>query len=637
MKRKIAVYANGWSNEIAYAATEGIMQCAQERGVDVFEFISHATWGSGPEINAGEDHIFDLGVIEDFDGLIVLSNILNSPESYVRYLCRRAAEAGVPTVSVGIPVEGVCNMITDNEAGMRELVTHLMEKHGVKRMVFAGGNEMHPDCQERLKVLKKVAQEHNCPMDSEDIYFGDWSFLWAQNLAEELCKSSRGLPDAIICANDDTALAIIGKLQKKGYAVPRDVIVTGFDCIQAGQDFYPALTTVKQDYHQTGYRACQWVYDTVDGKNPPQTVVIPSQFVMGESCCSDIAKYDTNRRRIGQDAYTNTMRTILLEQCEGAIEGQILRAKDVADLRGSLAWHYTCNHTFEGDSIYMVVENDYFNSVKQKRLQIKTINYEEEMTVIVAQRGGESLPILTVDHHELIPGYRKEEKNHLYLFMPLHLNQYAYGYIVFVDNMRFVLERKAAAYAGRIQLSLDRFRSNLYVDLINRELMEISQTDSLTGLGNRFSYNQRAIPMFENNKASGIGTVVMFVDINFMKHINDRFGHLQGDLALRIVADIIRQSIPSDWLAIRYGGDEFLIVGDEKSDISPAGVQETICIAADGARDKMGLPYDVSISCGFVVADTSDEKGLSDYIKDADERMYRMKQEIHRLHEENKR
>ena len=53
----------------------------------------------------------------------------------------------------------------------------------------------------------------------------------------------------------------------------------------------------------------------------------------------------------------------------------------------------------------------------------------------------------------------------------------------------------------------------------------------------------------------------MFIDINRMKLINDYYGHLQGDIAIKVVADVIKKCISENWLPIRFGGDEFLVVG----------------------------------------------------------------------------
>ena len=74
-------------------------------------------------------------------------------------------------------------MKLDNITSLRELVLHLIRECGVKRMAFAGGNQEHADCKERLRVIREVAEENGLQVRDQDIYFGDWSFQQGQKTA----------------------------------------------------------------------------------------------------------------------------------------------------------------------------------------------------------------------------------------------------------------------------------------------------------------------------------------------------------------------------------------------------------------------------------------------------------------------
>ncbi len=67
--------------------------------------------------------------------------------------------------------------------------------------------------------------------------------------------------------------------------------------------------------------------------------------------------------------------------------------------------------------------------------------------------------------------------------------------------------------------------------------------------------------------------MIMFVDADHLKYINDNFGHDMGNFAISSIATVIRQNIPADAIAMRYGGDEFVIMVPDYSDLQ-AGVLE---------------------------------------------------------------
>ena len=230
MKKKIAVYANGFSMDSLREALEGIKVYAEKKDFDVFVFLSFASYSDEHGINQGELNIYKLGLMDGFDGAIVFSTHLNSPAAAVE-ICNRAKENGVPVVSVGMQIEGVPCVSVTNEEGMRDLVTHLVEEHGVKRIVYLGGTADHVDNLARLETTKQVLKEHGLELAEKDIVYGDWGNNKARELVHKLDESEEGLPDAIVAANDIMALAAATELIEMGKSLPDDVIVTGFDNI----------------------------------------------------------------------------------------------------------------------------------------------------------------------------------------------------------------------------------------------------------------------------------------------------------------------------------------------------------------------------------------------------------------------
>ena len=110
---------------------------------------------------------------------------------------------------------------------------------------------------------------------------------------------------------------------------------------------------------------------------------------------------------------------------------------------------------------------------------------------------------------------------------------------------------------------------------MNEKLKYIAETDELTGLYNR-RRTQEGIRGALRDTESGVSLIM--VDVDHFKRINDSFGHDVGDLVLKGVADILKESageLPKA-MAGRWGGEEFFLVLPERSLQEAAGIAETV-------------------------------------------------------------
>jgi len=95
------------------------------------------------------------------------------------------------------------------------------------------------------------------------------------------------------------------------------------------------------------------------------------------------------------------------------------------------------------------------------------------------------------------------------------------------------------------------------------KLLYQSEHDELTGLYNKRSLNRYLEDVFEDCKLNEKELGILFLDIDYFKQLNDRYGHGKGDEGICAVADTLKRIFPEDYVA-RYGGDEFLVVMPER-------------------------------------------------------------------------
>jgi diguanylate cyclase (GGDEF)-like protein len=150
----------------------------------------------------------------------------------------------------------------------------------------------------------------------------------------------------------------------------------------------------------------------------------------------------------------------------------------------------------------------------------------------------------------------------------------------------------------------------LYVHRID----ELSVTDELTGLGNYRAFVTHSVEQSERTARFGEVFSLLFFDIDDFKKYNDTYSHLDGNLALQSIADILRHSIRSVDSAYRYGGEEFVILMPEASPTDARKAAERIraSVERNSARDHRHFRTVVTLSGGVASFEerVSDPKNL---------------------------
>src|SRR5690625_4966928 len=89
----------------------------------------------------------------------------------------------------------------------------------------------------------------------------------------------------------------------------------------------------------------------------------------------------------------------------------------------------------------------------------------------------------------------------------------------------------------------------------NERLKQLASVDSLTGIYNRYSFNEFIEKAFQNATENGTSLALLMLDLDEFKKYNDYYGHTSGDRLLKKVAMIIESQLPEDSFFARYGGD----------------------------------------------------------------------------------
>lgn len=629
MKKRIAVFANGWSNEYLELVLEGVKNRAAEDNIDLFVFLNYSSGSESDPGNVGESMIFNLPDISDFDGVLLMGNTINMP--YEREQLReQILKYKIPAISLEYEMEGIPYIGTDTYQGIYKLMLHVLETHHAHNFIFMSGPKNNQESENRKKAVEAALETAGLVLREENIIEADWSYFVAYDKTIQYVENHDKLPDAIVCANDEMAIAVCAALDYMDVRVPDDVIVTGCDYLKKGQEFYPILSTVEREWDKLGYKGMNLLLEKMNGNEIAMSMVLQSTPVIGESCGCNVSLVKADERLHSIISNYRGQREDTVNEWQLRYIDELFSKKNsVEGLKESMNKTFQDNHAFEGEDFMLCIVDRYFEE-KESQEELKLGELTDRMDVYVNLVGGRAVPTEKFLTKNLLPYYDGNTKEtQVYLFIPLNTKEESVGYIVQKNNLKRVYEQSIYVWLRRVSQDLERVKQNIRLEELNKKLKEVSITDALTGLRNRTGFDVLALPYLLDCQKEGKYSAIVFADVNQMKMINDKYGHLQGDLALCTVAEAIKKTLPKKWIAVRYGGDEFIMAGECRNAEEAEEITENLRKELDALKEKRKLIFNLSVSTGAVVMYPEENNNLEEYLRRADEAMYVAKQQFH--------
>ena len=155
----------------------------------------------------------------------------------------------------------------------------------------------------------------------------------------------------------------------------------------------------------------------------------------------------------------------------------------------------------------------------------------------------------------------------------------------------------------------------------NKKLQSLATMDGLTGVMNHRALMEFLTVNMKRNSVIGSPSSVVLLDVDNFKQLNDHYGHIAGDDALRTLAAVLRQSCPKDAGVGRYGGEEFMLVLPGASESAAVTVAEELRRRIQMAKTS-SRPVTVSIGVATVYSMSKSEQTLID---EADKALYHSK------------
>ena len=301
-----------------------------------------------------------------------------------------------------------------------------------------------------------------------------------------------------------------------------------------------------------------------------------------------------------------------------------------ASMISNLEWlgiKNACIYTFKEPVTHL--PGEYFKAPDEIYLKAVLRNGKVETIPAIVQK----TPLASLFRRSL----QGTEGETTFMCAPLFSNEIIYGLVfcnlteqVFLNGEFLINQMSSAAKMITLLKANEKIQQELEDNLLvmkenNVALDNLSKLDSLTGIWNRRGFDIEGERLIRQAQEKGQHVLAIYVDMNNLKIINDRYGHEEGDFSIKLISAILSERMKNQGIAGRIGGDEFacLTITEEADD--GRNLIEDIYRDFHSFNRGSGKVYNITVSAGAVNLAADKVTSLQEMLTQADEKLYEVK------------
>ncbi|MCQ2417404.1 MAG: EAL domain-containing protein [Oscillospiraceae bacterium] len=579
---------------------------AESRGYAVMVF--NASLESGKVHQANCSSVFQLIPFAAVDLIVCMPDAIND-EAVLQSIMEQAKVHRIPVMAYDGVIDGVSSVCSQNQTAAASLMTHVFQKHGCHRVNLLTGSR-GDYCSEKLVMsYRSILQQYHIDFEDERVGYGSDSEAAVQAAVRQFLKYDT--PEAILCGDNAAAYSVCSVLRRNGLRVPEDIIVIGLQGAAAEQYCSPDLTSCQVDVRQMGSAAVDMAELIADGGNADDCVEIQPLLHISESCgcCA------TEQKDQSDIVFALHRKVQMLMEQESSVYGflePIMHQKQptAIDFQNAFAGYLPKRSC-------LCLRDNLSPDLKPEKLM--QFSDENELMSVLTNNGKER-QFSIVQRAKLIPDLENilDAGNTIFV-NAVFLQNEIYGYYVYYGNQ---LEEEFFRLPGFLHTISAVMATSLITTRLrnlNEKLVAARIRDPLTGMLNIQGILKVLSDRLQAEKHDGERLIVVVIGLNRLHQINSIFGREEGDQALLSLAGAINDSIDSDAVSGRVGGDEFLIAFFS-STVRMNTAEALISVLKKrlmSYNQVSGKSYSLDISIGKVQGTINGHIGLESLIQEA--------------------
>jgi signal transduction histidine kinase/DNA-binding LacI/PurR family transcriptional regulator/CheY-like chemotaxis protein len=384
-------------------------------GYNVVVFCNFGAYDdTNPEYAVGECSIVDLPDLDMYDGVILLEDTFDVPGMFEHLEKNLNEHPDIPIVSVRKYLPQYYNVLFDESTALDGILDHILGFHKFRKVYYVSGTPGRRDAEERLGNYKRKMEQYGCPYEEDWIFHGNfWTDRGVQT-ADWI--EEQGMPEAVVCANDYMAIALMEELENRGYTIPRDVVITGFDDIDKASLNSVSLSTVNVSPRLFAKRTIEVMDRLLHRKKTNNISYITTELVVRDSC--GCKKRDNDELLdMSKNMYFQYENSMIYNERNSYFSRAAQNKKDLDSVMSTGAYYSNMIEAFE--DIYFVF-NENGESAGYSDQVIYKYHIDKNQVLSITDE--------KFDTKELFPFEKNNTPQRLYV-VPLHHEEKIFGYV----------------------------------------------------------------------------------------------------------------------------------------------------------------------------------------------------------------
>ena len=636
MKKQIAVLMCSIALDNQRKLFDGMIKAGKETDCNLYFFSNYINSIEREENIEGSYHVFRLPDFKEFDGAIIAKNLIRHKQT-ADYVEQALKDSKIPTVSIDTKIDGMGFIGVSTYEAQMELIEHLIVEHHYKKIAYVSGPFQTAEGKKRYEAYCDILKKYGIEYNEKYVYEGYFDVNSGRKAVRKFLEYDIDL-EAIVCANDDMAFGVMDCLKKNGYRIPEDIKVTGFDDIEFAHLCTPSLTTMNKKQEEIGYHSVYKVLSLIEGNETTENYM-PCELKIRNSCGCEVLEQVNleyvKKRFMEQRILTRTSADMVrrmisdfssmesLEELIDSFKKCMLEMENVEDMDA----FYLC--LCDKEKIFVEPGDDLTGS-----LDISQINkdYTEEVTIPMAYENGEFHIYGPFPKGKVLPDELKNQNGgNYFVISPINYRRLCFGYSVIKNSLFPANTLLYYSWIVDIGIGLENVRKWVLLKDTVVKLNNLWAYDMMTHLYNRAGFYHYAMPLMRKMCEKDERVFLAFMDIDGLKIANDTMGHEVGDWMIQEIASVIKENLSNEQIAMRYGGDEFVILGSVETDEQLEQLQNDLQESMHRRNMRSDNLFELRASVGVSVYHAKEVKNLDMLIEEADKKMYEEKRRRKKL------